>query len=232
MLTTPSKKDNPGVWRALRKSIKLSTHVKPNAKSKPKRKRIRRNEEVVQKLFDSDDWGGAFAVGKNTRSRYKKGHGYRVDPELDKSPTRAGRGSTKSFILTGEQDRGIEVLTENHKFPYALAHLVTDYMEDPQQRFEERKELKVTKKISKGTIDKGVPVTTVYTPVVLLEQGDEAFRIPSIVTNPSNQRTDTEPLDDRYYNFMNKKRPNSNMGLVLQARQNFMRHVSERSSMY
>ncbi len=73
---------------------------------------------------------------------------------------------------------------------------------------------------------------TVYTPAVLLKQGDETFQISSPVTKPVRQTTETEPLDDRYYHFMNKKRPGNNIGLVLQARQNFMKRVSEQSSMY
>ena len=75
---------------------------------------------------------------------------------------------------------------------------------------------------------------TNYTPVVLTEQGDEGFRMESPDTmriSPQKPTVD-EPFDGHYYNFMNRKRPNNNMGLVLQARQNFMKHVSEISSMY
>lgn len=75
---------------------------------------------------------------------------------------------------------------------------------------------------------------TNYTPVVLTEQGDEGFRMesPDTMRISLPKTTVDEPMDGHYYNFMNRKRPNNNMGLVLQARQNFMKHVSEISSMH
>ena len=75
---------------------------------------------------------------------------------------------------------------------------------------------------------------TNYTPVVLTEQGDEGFRMesPNTMRISLPKTTVDEPMDGHYYNFMNRKRPNNNMGLVLQARQNFMKHVSEISSMH
>jgi len=227
------RKNNQGTWN---RTHPLSRSNKQFGKFKSRLGKIRKNEEVVRTLFtvDGDDPGGEFTVGSNTRSRYKEGYGYRAKPELDKSPARAGRGSTKSFLLTGEQTRGIEVLTENHKFPYEVADLVTSYMKTPQQRFEEWKQSQVTYKISKGAIDEGVPVTTVYTPVVLMRQGDEGVKLESPDTmriSPPKTTVD-EPLDGHYYNFMNKKRPNNNMGLVLQARQKFMEHVSGVSSLF
>ena len=76
--------------------------------------------------------------------------------------------------------------------------------------------------------------TTVYTPVVLIRQGDERVKLksPDTMRISLPKTTVDEPMDGHYYNFMNRKRPNNNMGLVLQARQNFMKRVSEISSMY
>jgi hypothetical protein len=71
---------------------------------------------------------------------------------------------------------------------------------------------------------------TVYTPVVLNTQGDEKFRIPASSKEPP--RSGDPVLTGQYYQFLNKRRPNNNIGLTLRADAAYKHRVAQASTMY
>lgn len=73
-----------------------------------------------------------------------------------------------------------------------------------------------------------------FVPVVLLPQGDEhRMRVPASygpIKSPTTYRNHT-PLTASVYKRITERRPNNSLGLVLSARQNFLKHVHEASTM-